>query len=433
MTRLSRRGFPAARHAFAPRLNLPLRASAAPMRQLRATTCTSDIARPAVTVKGLPDGQGRSGLTLDPGKAFRVNLGNGLAKEATLPWQGQHGAGSRRGRAPDAAASPAASADRADAQIRRPCPNSPSLPKPLGVGSPAAPTPPTRNSKMIRFAILTVLALPFSAQAQQAIPLADLMSETHIHGIAAGMNGLESATLATHHGIFSVDLAAQTAVPVGSSPDDFMGFSPVPDKPGHAFASGHPATGGNLGVIRTEDGGKSWTHVSDGIGGPVDFHNMEVSRADAAVIYGISHDGAVQRSGDAGASWSVAGTAPDNLIDIATSAVAPDHLYAATETGLFESRDAGASWQSLLASTAPVSTIDMGADGRLRAVQLGQGLIEIDRASGKPTIVAPTLPGGYLLTLSVTHVDPLRLMALSPDGALLLSDDAGANWRAAVD
>ncbi|OHC56221.1 MAG: hypothetical protein A3D16_18980 [Rhodobacterales bacterium RIFCSPHIGHO2_02_FULL_62_130] len=285
---------------------------------------------------------------------------------------------------------------------------------------------------MIRYLLLTVLALPFAAQAQEAVPLAELVSRTHIHGIVAGLNGLDSATLATHHGVFMVDLAEQTAVPVGSSRDDFMGFSPVPGQFGHAFASGHPETGGNLGVIRTKDGGKTWAHVSDGIGGPVDFHNMEVSRADAAVLYGISHDGTVQRSGDAGASWAFTGTAPDKLIDIATSATAADQIYAATENGLFESRDAGASWQSILASTAPVSTVDMGTDGRLRAVQLGQGLIDVDVASGDATIVAPEVPGGYLLNLSVTHADPLRLMALSPEGVLLLSDDGGITWRAVL-
>ncbi len=211
-----------------------------------------------------------------------------------------------------------------------------------------------------------------------------------------------------------------------------MGFSPVSGQPGHAFASGHPATGGNIGVIRTEDGGVSWTHVSDGIAGPVDFHSMEVSRADVAVLYGIGHDGAVQRSGDAGSTWVLTGTAPDQLIDIATSATEPDQISAATESGLFESRDAGASWQSILASTAPVSTVDMGADGRLRAVQLGQGLIDVDVASGNATIVAPEVPGGYLLNLSMTHADPLRLTALSPEGVLLLSNDGGATWWAVL-
>ena len=282
---------------------------------------------------------------------------------------------------------------------------------------------------MIRFTFLAALALPFAAAAQEALPLADLMTKTHIHGIAAGTSGLDSATIATHHGVFAVDLAAGTATLIGASRDDFMGFSPVPGRTGQAFASGHPANGGNLGIIRTENGGKSWTQVADGIGGPVDFHNMEVSRADASVIYGIGHDGTVQRSRDAGVTWAVTGTAPDRLIDIATSATEPDRIFVATETGLMESRDAGNSWQSVLKATDPVSTVDMGADGRLRAVQLGQGLLEVDMASGAVSTLAAAVPGGYLLQLSVSHKDPLRLMALAPDGSLLVSDDGGQNWR----
>lgn len=286
---------------------------------------------------------------------------------------------------------------------------------------------------MIRPLILAAFALPMTAQAQETLPLAELLANTHIHSIAAGPSGPDSATLATHHGIFAIDLAAQTARPVGTSRDDFMGFSPVPGAPGQAFASGHPATGGNLGVIRTKDGGANWLPVSDGIGGPVDFHNMEVSRADAAVIYGIGHDGAVQRSPDGGESWAITGTAPEKLIDIATSASDANRIFAATEAGLFESRDAGGAWQALLPTAAPVSTVDMGAEGKLRAVQLGQGLIEVDETTGAATPVASDLPGGYLLSLAVTQADPLRLMALSAEGALFVSDDGGAIWRAAVE
>lgn len=286
---------------------------------------------------------------------------------------------------------------------------------------------------MIPAFILAAFVLPIAAHAQETLPLAELLSSTHIHGIAAGPSGPDSATLATHHGIFAIDLAAQTARAMGTSRDDFMGFSPVPGAPGQAFASGHPATGGNLGVIRTTDGGASWVPVSAGLGGPVDFHNMEVSRADAAVIYGIGHDGAVQRSTDGGENWAITGTAPKTLIDIATSARDANRIYAATEVGLFASADAGATWQALLPTPAPVSTVDMGADGTLRAVQLGQGLIEVEETTGAVTPVAPNLPGGYLLSLSVTQADPLRLMALSADGALLVSDSGGVTWRAVVE
>lgn len=281
---------------------------------------------------------------------------------------------------------------------------------------------------MLRFALLALMAAP--AAAQDAVPLADLLGATHIHGIAAGAGGPDSVTLATHHGLWAADLAARTATRIGTSQDDFMGYSAVSGRQGEAFASGHPATGGNIGVIRTEDGGETWTHVSDGLNGPVDFHNMEVSRADPAVIYGIGHDGVVQRSADSGATWEASGEAPDKLIDIATSATDAATVYAATETGLFVSPDKGATWQAVT-SGAPVTSADVGADGILRAAEYGRGLLSIG-ADGAVSVLSADLPDGYLLYLASTHADPHRLMALSAKGRLVLSDDGGATWTDAV-
>lgn len=277
---------------------------------------------------------------------------------------------------------------------------------------------------ILRIALIAVLATP--AIAQDSMPLSELMSATHVHGIGPGAGDADSLTLATHNGLWAVDLASRTATRLGQSNDDFMGYSPVPDSPGTAFASGHFATGGNLGIIRTDDAGKSWTHVSDGLDGPVDFHNMEVSRADPTVIYGIGHDRRVQRSADGGVSWEVTGQAPDKLIDIA---IAPDNsaqLYAATEAGLFLSHDRGATWQPVIEGV-PVSAVGAGADDVVRAVDLSQGLIAV--GSGKAiTLVSGELPDGYLLFLATTSVDPLRLAAISAKGKLVVSDDGGASW-----
>jgi hypothetical protein len=67
MTHVSRRGFLAASAAAAVPLALPARSFASqPAFVLRATTRTLDIAGRAITVKGLLDPQGRSGLVLDP-------------------------------------------------------------------------------------------------------------------------------------------------------------------------------------------------------------------------------------------------------------------------------------------------------------------------------------------------------------------------------
>ncbi|MFN5998827.1 MAG: WD40/YVTN/BNR-like repeat-containing protein [Paracoccaceae bacterium] len=153
---------------------------------------------------------------------------------------------------------------------------------------------------------------------------------------------------------------------------------------------------------------------------------MEVSRADPAVICGIGHDGRIQRSTDGGQTWQASGQAPERLIDIATSPVDVALLYAATEAGLFISPDKGATWTPVIEGV-PVSTVDSGADGVVRVVDLGHGLTTVG-IGGEITPVFGALPDGYLLFLTTTSLDPLGLAALSANGRLVVSDDAGVTW-----
>jgi FtsP/CotA-like multicopper oxidase with cupredoxin domain len=90
MTHLSRRGFQAASAAVAAPMFLPSGTMASsPVLTLRAMTRTLDIAGRAVTVKGLLDTQGRSGIFLDPSQPFRVDLWNDLDTGASIHWHGQ--------------------------------------------------------------------------------------------------------------------------------------------------------------------------------------------------------------------------------------------------------------------------------------------------------------------------------------------------------
>ena len=90
MHKLSRRGFLAASAALAAPLFLPrgLRAETPP-RLLRATTRTLDIGGRAVSVKGIMNDQGTTGLILNPDEAFRLDLVNELDTPTILHWHGQ--------------------------------------------------------------------------------------------------------------------------------------------------------------------------------------------------------------------------------------------------------------------------------------------------------------------------------------------------------
>lgn len=287
-------------------------------------------------------------------------------------------------------------------------------------------SPVTARQHLLALTLSALLPVP--ALAQSGADLAALLRETHVHGLSFDTADSGRLLIATHHGLHALDPASRTTTPVGDSRDDFMGFTTPPTATGPLYASGHPAGGGNLGVIASEDGGQSWAPLSEGVGGPVDFHLMEVSLANAQVLYG-SYAGAIQTSRDGGRTWAVTGPAPARLIDIATSARDADTLFAATESGLLRSTDRGASWTSAHPTPAPVSLVDVGPDGTVLAFVLGTGLVQADEQALDWMVLGDGFGDGYLLHLARDPQVPLRLFTVSGQAAVLLSQDGGATWE----
>ena len=284
----------------------------------------------------------------------------------------------------------------------------------------------TPNKLLVTGAALAIAAmaagLAFRSEATETVTASELSGQTHIHGLAVDRQDPTQLLIATHHGLFRAgpDGKAQRI----SEVQDFMGFNPDPSNPTMLYASGHPAQGGNLGFIASSDGGASWKQVSPGANGPVDFHQMTVSPADPATIYGAYGD--LQMSRDAGRTWAVVGPTPDKLIDLAASAENANTLYAATEGGLLVSKDAGRSWTPVTEG-APVSLVEVTPDGTVYAFVIGSGLMRAEE--GSLEFVSLGQPGGdYLLHLAPDPTNPDRLFAATGKGGLLTSADQGRTW-----
>lgn len=260
--------------------------------------------------------------------------------------------------------------------------------------------------------------------------VAALARETHFHGLAVDPRDPARLYLATHHGLYAVD-AAGVARQVSESKDDFMGFTPHPSDPAILFASGHPASGGNLGFMVSKDSGRSWTKLSDGVGGPVDFHQMDVSKADPNVLYGVYGD--LQTSKDGGRNWTHVARAPEGLIDLAASARHQDTLYAATRQGLLKSTDGGRSWQPAHLLRRPATMVEVTHGADVYAFVIGTGLI---RASGEDLgwqVVSNGFGANYILHLAAAPTNARRLYVATVDPAthaqaILASPDGGAHW-----
>ena len=270
---------------------------------------------------------------------------------------------------------------------------------------------------------LAIIGYSVHSEATEILEVSKLPGHTHIHGLAVDRQDPSRLLIATHHGLFRAgpDGKAERI----SEVQDFMGFNPHPRDPKTLYASGHPAQGGNLGFIASNDQGRTWTQVSPGVNGPVDFHQMTVSPADPNTIYG-SYKG-LQISRDAGKTWKVVGPAPDKLIDLAASARNPDRLYAATEDGLRVSKDAGKTWTSQFEG-APVSLVEVTPDGTLYAFVIGRGVVRSAEDPLNFTELGGDFGGGYLLHLAVDPANPDRLFAATGKGRVLTSSDQGRTW-----
>jgi photosystem II stability/assembly factor-like uncharacterized protein len=257
-----------------------------------------------------------------------------------------------------------------------------------------------------------------------------LAKETHFHGIAVDPSDPSRVYLATHHGLYTI-APDGSANRISATTDDFMGFTPHPSNPLVLYASGHPASGGNLGFIASRDRGKSWAKLADGVGGPVDFHQMDVSKADPKVIYGV-HRG-LQRSADGGRTWSKVGPAPDSLIDIAASGKNADTLYAATKSGLLKSADGGRSWKSAHIIKRPATMVQVGGRGEIYAFIFGTGLVRADDGGVNWRLVSNAFGGAYVLHLAADKKNGRKIYAVTFNPqtraqAVVMSKDKGASW-----
>jgi photosystem II stability/assembly factor-like uncharacterized protein len=114
--------------------------------------------------------------------------------------------------------------------------------------------------------------------------------------------------------------------------------------PDELLGSGHPAAGGSLpsalGLIRSEDAGKTWTSVSEL--GNADFHAIETSGD--AIVAALFGQAQVLMSVNDGKSWTTR-AAPMPLIALEVDPGDAARWIASTERGTFGSGDGGKTWR----------------------------------------------------------------------------------------
>jgi photosystem II stability/assembly factor-like uncharacterized protein len=287
----------------------------------------------------------------------------------------------------------------------------------------------------MKLRLVPLLLLPFillGCTTNPSTPQSLTSLNSHVHGLAVDRADSSRVYIATHNGLFLLSNNKDLTL-VGKAKNDYMGFSPHPTDSKVIFSSGHPSTGGNLGVQKSTDAGVTWKKLTNGDpSGPVDFHAMAVSEANPSIIFGW-YRGYVYRSEDNGETWK---TLPNQVLlsSFGTDSKDEKIVYAGTKGGLLKSFNKGETWEVAFTLQNKQDVVfDIEVDPKEETFWLTtaqQGVLRGKRdPQGALTFeTVGTLPNGAIaLQLAVDRKNSQNMYAAS-EGSIYKSIDAGKRW-----
>lgn len=262
----------------------------------------------------------------------------------------------------------------------------------------------------------------------------------HVHAIAYDHEG--SLLLGTHGGLFKSRDGGKTWEKVqtkGSvNADDWMSLINDPRSRKTIFAGGH-----DLGVIKSQDGGITWMRADSGIQG-TDIHGLAINQRNPNSLFAYSVGNGVFSSTDSGNSWKRMDDGPDNpgVRSFAYMAVQTGMdknmgwdnwgiLLAGTADGVYQSFSCFCGWTKTTEAFNNTTVYTLATLHKdLRTMYAGTkngGWKTIDE--GKTWTELPGLKDLKIAAIAINSDNSQELIAVTEDGAVYQSSNAGGSWR----
>jgi len=294
-----------------------------------------------------------------------------------------------------------------------------------------------RARRCVLVAVVALLALLSGCGEERSegprAPWIDPDGDPPIVGSIAVNPGDRALWLATNTGLFRVPRGASAPRRVTGTLTTPKGSGKISEQlvvhftgPDELLGSGHPPQGNTdlpplLGLIRSADGGKTWTPVSQL--NAADFHAIE--RSGSLLVGSQFGQSQILVSRDEGRKWSTRAS-PGALVDLELDPGDEKRWIASTAESMFRTKDGGRTWRAIdptpnsrFAWPAPDALYRLDPGGPLKVSDDGGDSWQ-DRGStgGEPQALAAE--------------DPETLFALLLDGTVKRSEDGGRTWSVLV-
>ena len=262
---------------------------------------------------------------------------------------------------------------------------------------------------LIGIAIIGItIAFSFNSNDQKSTTDTRTVEWRHVHGLGVDPTDSSILYIATH-GDFYQSRNGAPPVKVDQVRADYMAFNAPHDKDSPLYASGHPSTGGNTGLIKSTDGGITWQSVSKVLEPPVDFHAMALSKSDPNLILGFdSGNRGLFKTMDAGNTWENL-EYPEYISALTISPNDFQLIFAGTGNGIFKSNDMGITWNHIAYEGLTVSAMNFDDEGILFASVDTFGLVR----SGDLGVSWEDLPDIDLTVTSIAFDSSNKILYVS--------------------
>lgn len=284
--------------------------------------------------------------------------------------------------------------------------------------------------KLYRTALVASIALAGCTDAASQVALPD------VHGLTYNGDGTK-LYVAVHDGLVVYSDGRWSK---GSEPrHDYMGFSGTRK---HFFASGHPAPGSGmvnpLGLMLSADGGKTWS--KRGLQGESDFHLLAAGfENDAVYVYTHAPNSKMKQAGihytlNQGFTWQRAAASGLNgkLSALTVHPTDAAVVAAATDAGVFLSRDHGARFEPLAAGRQALG-IKFDLDGKSLWFGSFDTAPSLQRVSldgpRRENAALPSLGRDAVAYIAQNPARPDEIAIATFERSVFVSPDRGKTWK----